>query len=338
MASVGRIMTRLLVLGGTAWLGREVARQAVAAGMDVTCLARGEAGAPPAGARFIPADRGLPGSYDQAADQEWDAVLDLTWQPGFVSSALDALAARAAHWVYVSSGSVYADTATPGADEAAALLAPLDSDTATMEEYGPAKVRCEQLVQGAMGERCLLGRAGLIGGPGDGSDRFGYWVSRFALAADAAVLVPDSPALGTQTIDVRDLADFLVRACAHRLTGAVNLVGERRALPDVLSLAAQAAGFTGEKVPAAPEWLEEHEVQPWAGPRSLPLWLPLPECAGFGARSDARALAMGLVRRPLVATLADTLADERARGLDRPRRAGLDRADEVALIAQARRG
>ncbi|MDO8309124.1 MAG: sugar nucleotide-binding protein [Actinomycetota bacterium] len=331
-------MTRLLVLGGTGWLGREVAAQAVTAGMDVTCLARGDSGNTPAGARFLPADRTQVGAYDEAAAEDWDAVLDLIWQPGMVSSALAALSTRAAHWVYVSSGSVYADTGTPGADESATVVTPLAADSATMEEYGPAKARCEQLVRGAMGERCVLGRAGLIGGPGDGSDRFGYWVSRFALAADEPVLVPDSPRLSTQTIDVRDLAAFLVDACAEGHQGAVNLVGECRDLAEVLALAADAAGFTGEQVPASPAWLEEHEVQPWAGPRSLPLWLPLPEYAGFGARADGRARAMGLARRPLESTLADTLVDERSRGLSRARRAGLDRADELALIAEALRG
>lgn len=306
--------------------------------MDVTCLARGESGSTPAGARFLAADRTQVGAYDEAAAEDWDAVLDLTWQPGMVSSALAALSTSAAHWVYVSSGSVYADTGTPGADEAATVVTPLEADSASMEEYGPAKARCEQLVQGAMGERCLLGRAGLIGGPGDGSDRFGYWVSRFALAADAPVLVPCSPTLSTQTIDVRDLAGFLVHACAERQQGAVNLVGECTGLDEVLALAAEAAGFTGEQVPASPAWLEEHEVRPWAGPRSLPLWLPLPEYAGFGARADGRAIAMGLARRPLESTLADTLVDERSRGLSRARRAGLERADEIALIAEARRG
>ena len=77
-------------------------------------------------------------------------------------------------------------------------------------------------------------------------------------------------------------------------------------------------------------------MQPWAGPRSLPLWLPLPEYAGFGSRSDARALALGLQRRPLESTLADVLVDERSRGLDRPRRAGLTREEELALLQEVR--
>ena len=104
----------------------------------------------------------------------------------------------------------------------------------------------------------------------------------------------------------------------------------------MIDASAEVAGFTGRIVPVEQEWLAEHDVQPWAGPRSLPLWLPLPEYAGFGSRSDARALDLGLSRRPLATTLADVLADERSRGLDRPRRAGLTVDDERDLIAQVR--
>ena len=93
-----------------------------------------------------------------------------------------ALAEDAAHWTYVSSGSVYADTGTAGADEGAELVAPMLAGAAMGEEYGPAKAGCEALVSATLGERALLARVGLIGGPGDPSDRFGYWVSRFALA------------------------------------------------------------------------------------------------------------------------------------------------------------
>jgi nucleoside-diphosphate-sugar epimerase len=329
-------MDTLLILGGTAWLGRELARQAVDAGTAVTCLARGDSGPVADGATLVATDRSRPGAYDAARGTSWDAVIDVSWQPDFVRSATDALADVAARWIYVSSASVYADETTPGADEDAELLPPLMSGSGSTEHYGEAKVGCESLVTDALDDRALLARVGLIAGPGDPSDRFGYWVSRFALAREDHVLVPDAPGLWSQAVDVRDVAGFLL-ACADRHeSGPVNVVGESRTFAEVIDASAVAADFMGTRVSVSPEWLVRHGVQPWAGPRSLPLWLPLPEYAGFGSRSDVRALALGLHRRSLEASLADVLADERMRGLDRPRRAGLSRAEESALLAKVR--
>jgi nucleoside-diphosphate-sugar epimerase len=286
---------------------------------------------------LVTADRSQPGAYDQVRGTSWDAVIDVSWQPDLVRSATEALGDVAAHWIYVSSGSVYADAATPGADEGAELLEPLTAGPASMEQYGEAKVGCEALVTERFGaERSLLARVGLIGGPGDPSDRFGYWVSRFALAKGEDVLVPVSPALSTQVIDVRDLAAFLLSCGALAASGPVNVSGECLPFASVIDASAEVAGFTGQVVPVDPDWLADHDVQPWAGPRSLPLWLPLPEYAGFASRSTARALDLGLQRRPIAATLADVLADERSRGLDRPRRAGLTRAEELDLLREVR--
>ncbi len=329
----GGAMGRVLVLGGTAWLGREVARAALSRGEEVVCLARGEAGDVADGARLVRADRAAPGAYDAVSGQDWDEVVDVSWQPALVRSAVAALGERARHWTYVSSCSVYAEHALPGAGEDAARLVPLTGDVADQEVYGEAKVACEDAVTAAVGDRALLVRAGLIGGPGDPSDRFGYWVGRFALAGAEPVLAPAAAAQPSQTVDVRDLAGWMVGAAAAGHTGAVNLVGERRPLEQVLLAAREVAGASGELVLADPTWLQDNDVQGWAGPRSLPLWTPWPEYAGFGARSDERAITLGLARRPIEQTLGDTLEDERSRGLDRTaRRAGLDRSAELDLL------
>ncbi|HEX7745536.1 MAG TPA: NAD-dependent epimerase/dehydratase family protein [Micromonosporaceae bacterium] len=330
---------RTLVLGGTAWLGGYVATTALAAGHRVTCLARGEAGAAPPGVDFVRADRDRPDAYGEVADDEWDVVIDVSRQPGQVRRAAEALATRAGFFVYVSSCNVYADHGMPGADESAALLPPLDGDVMdSMETYGPAKVACERHVLAAFGaDRALIARAGLIGGPGDTSGRTGYWPLRFhrPAAADGSVLVPDVPHLPTQVIDVRDLAAWLVDAGERRCSGIFDVVGEAVPLSEHLATARAVAGHTGPLVAVDPDWLQAHDVSTWMGERSLPLWLPLPEYAGFGARDGSAARAAGLVHRPLAETLADTLAWELTRDPDSPRRAGLTAEDERELLKAA---
>lgn len=320
---------RMLVLGGTAWLGGWVARHAVDEGWAVTCLARGESGTPPEGVRLVVADRTRPDAYDQVRDTDWDAVVDVARQPGQVRSAVAALGDRARHWSFVSTGNVYADLAHPLSEDSP-LREPISADVAGPEEYGEGKVACEQAVSALPTH--LIWRAGLIGGPGDPSDRFGYWVSRFALAGDQPVLVPDVPDQPVQVVDVRDLTGWVVRAATDGTTGILNAAGDQLPFVVLLDLAAKVAGFGGDRVAAAPEWLVDHDVQPWMGPRSLPLWLP-DDALGMTQKSVDRARRAGFDVRPLTDTLAATLADERERGLDRDRRAGLTRADEVALLS-----
>jgi 2'-hydroxyisoflavone reductase len=328
---------RILVLGGTAWLGGEIARAAVASGHDVTCLARGESGDVPDGARLVKADRSHPDAYEGVAGQEWDLVADVSRQPGQVRSACAALADRAGKYAFVSSGNVYANHGQPRADESAELLPALDADVMdSVETYGEAKVACEQAVLETFGgQRTLIARAGLIGGPGDVSGRTGYWPLRFARPStdDGSVLVPDLGDAATSVIDVRDLAEWIVdSAGAAERHGVFNATGDVVAFDEHIATARDVAGHTGPVVSATSEWLLEHEVRPWMGERSLPLWLPMPEYAGFSARDNTAARAAGLTSRPLRATLADTLAWELEEGSDRERGAGLGDADERALL------
>ncbi|MEC5184374.1 2'-hydroxyisoflavone reductase [Cryobacterium sp. MP_3.1] len=328
---------RFLILGGTAWLGSTIATTAMHHGHKVTCLARGESGNAPAGIRFVRGDRDQAGAYAEVAAEDWDVVVDVSRQPGQVTSAVAALGARAASYTFVSSGNVYADTAVPGQDESAERVGAQGGDVMeSMETYGEAKVACEdRLLAGFGADRSLIVRSGLIGGPGDVSDRSGYWPLRFSepAGADGSVLVPDVPGLLVQVIDVRDLAEWIVDAAEDRTAGVFNATGETVSLAEHLAVARRVAGHTGPVVGADARWLLDHEVGPWSGPRSLPLWLPLPDYAGFNARDSGAARAAGLVTRPLAETLADTLRWERLRVPQGPRRAGLSDADEVALLA-----
>ena len=326
-------MATTLLLGGTAWLGREIASRLVARGDHVTCLARGESGSVPDGATLVRGDRTRPDAYDGVAGTDWDAVIDLSRDPSAVAGAVGALGARAAHWTFVSTISLYAhEDDPPGADETAATVEPVD-----LTDYNQAKVAAERSATAELGDRLLVARLGLVAGPGDPSDRFGYWVARLALAAEGPVLAPVPDGRYVQVVDVRDAASWLAGAATRGTTGTVNATGDPHPLGEMLDEAADVAGHRGRRAVAPDDWLEAHGVNHWTGPRSLPLWLPS-TCTGFFRRSNEAFGAAGGTVRPLRETLVDTLADERARGLERPRRAGLARDEELELLTELSEG
>jgi 2'-hydroxyisoflavone reductase len=322
----------ILILGGTAWLGREIAAQAVARGHSVTCVARGESGVVADGATLIAADRSRPDAYDAVPEKDWDAVFEVSWQPGFVRGALAAFGARARHWTYVSSGNAYEKFDTPGADESAVLREPTELDVADREQYGEAKVASELASREVVGDRLVIARAGLIGGPGDKSDRAGAWVARAARAPEEPMLVPDTPDLATSVIDVRDLAAWLLDCATEGRTGTFNAVGPVVPFGEWIDLVREVGGHTGPIVLAPRLWLEEQKVEQYMGPDSLAMWLTEPGYEGWSSRSGAAALAAGLTHRSRREFLVDTLAWERELGLDRERRAGLSPAKEKELI------
>jgi 2'-hydroxyisoflavone reductase len=326
-------MGRWLVLGGTRFLSHAVVAEALGRGHEVVCAARGESGPVPEGATLVVVDRDVPGSLDALRGERFDAVVDVarmscTW----VHDALAALGPTAGHWTFVSTINVYADAAAVGQGVDAPLVAPLGSGDGASgpDVYGGLKVAGENAVRAAVGDRALVVRAGLICGPGDLSDRFGYWPARFARGGRA--VVPDAPDQPMQIVDVRDLAAWLVGAGERGLTGTFDGSGPRTTLGTLLDEIAAAVGAPDlERVPVAPAVLAAAGVGPWAGPRSLPLWLPASH-AGIGARDTAPAAAAGLRCRPAGDTARAALDHERALGLARERRAGLAPADEAALL------
>jgi 2'-hydroxyisoflavone reductase len=333
---------RLLVLGGTVFLGRAVARQAVAAGHEVTCVARGESGRQVAGVRFVRADRDNPEALAPLRGEQFDAVIDVSRRPSHARRAVAALRDSVAHAVYVSSCSAYADNATPGQRaDTAPLLDPFpdgrdEADIATdPQAYGQAKVASEIAFRTGFGpERTFVCRAGLIEGPEDEMNRYAYWVRRMAAGGD--VLVPGRPENVAQLIDVRDLADWLLVAARDRLAGTYD--GTGRPMPWAELMAATVAGVGTSPAPRLSwvdqEFLQNEGVRPWAGDRSLPLWLPMPDYGGFLARDVAPSFEAGLVCRPLSDTARDMWAWLRERQpAENP---GITRGDEAALLQKWR--
>jgi 2'-hydroxyisoflavone reductase len=314
---------RMLVLGGTVFLGRAVARQALAAGHDVVCAARGVSGDPVDGATFVTVDRDDPDGLAGLADPggrpgsgRFDAVVDVARHPRHVRHAVAALAGRVGHYTFVSSGSAYADTATPHQVATSAPLLPPGFDDDPMADaasYGRCKVACEQLaVEGFGADRVFNLRAGMIVGPEDPTGRFDYWVRRALRGGE--VLAPGEPGDAVQFVDVRDLADWMVAAAERGLTGAFDGIGAPITRREFHAGFAEGAGVPQRVTWVSQEFLIERGVAQWNGPRSLPFWLALPEYAGFLCRDVTASLDAGLRTRPMAQTVRDILAqngDER---------------------------
>jgi nucleoside-diphosphate-sugar epimerase len=303
---------KLLVLGGSMFLSRAVAEEAVRRGHEVTCACRGSSGSVPEGARHVVTDRaaGLPGELAE----EFDAVVDVARHPSWVRAAVARF--PGAHWVFVSTINVYEDETTPGGGPGTLpLRAPIHDDVdlkETPEAYGPMKVACEEVVQQGATSAMVV-RPGLIVGPGDPTGRFTYWPARLGALADGdEVLAPGSPDDVVQVIDVRDLADWIVSAAESRATGVFDGTGAVTPLGDLLDQVATGCDVAPAWTWVPQEFLSDREVAPWMGPRSVPLWLPRPAYDGMLAHDVAASYAAGLVTRPIVETARDTLAWLRA--------------------------
>jgi nucleoside-diphosphate-sugar epimerase len=322
---------RILVLGGTLYLSRTIAALAHERGHDVTVAARGRTGSPPDGVRFVRADRTAVGGLNALSGQAFDAVVDVARLPGLVGPALDALAGRAGHWTFVSTCSVYADHETPGQQAATARVldpAPSDSLDADMEQYGANKVACENLVRSRLPDSSFIVRPGLVVGPGDPNDRFGYWPLRMADGGE--VLAPGTPDDLVQYIDVRDLAEWVIYAAEAGMTGTHDGICPPMMRSQFLAEIVDAVDGDADLTWVPQEFLQEHGVNSWAGEESLGLWLPLPEYAGFLSHDPASGLAAGLRIRPLRETTLHWYAN---RSESPALLANLSREKEAAVLA-----
>jgi 2'-hydroxyisoflavone reductase len=322
---------RLLVLGGTAFLGRAVVDAALARGDSVTLFNRGITNPELySGAQRLRGD--LASNLDALRGGAWDAVVDLdpVTLPRHVSCYATLLREAVGRFVFVSTISVYADASQP-IDERSPVHEPPDPepDEFVDGEYGGLKVGCERAVQAIFADRCAIIRPGLIAGPHDPTDRFTYWPRRLAEGGD--VLAPGSPKRPVQLIDVRDLGAWLVTIAGSDANGVFNATGpaEPLTLGEALDRVGAAVGFSGRLVWIDDSTLTDAGVQPWS---ELPLWLPGAEHAGLLRADVKRALACGLTLRPIEETARETLAWSLDAGEQQPR---LTREQEREILSRA---
>ena len=285
---------RLLILGGTSFVGRHAVEAALDRGHEVTIFNRGRTNAGLFAGR-VEERRGdrATGDYESLTDDSWDGVVDVNAYFGRqVAQAVAALDGRVGHYTFVSTVSVYAE---PGK---LAEIEDRDSEQVTGETYGALKVVCEEEVRGAFGERSTMVRPGIVAGPHDPTDRFTHWVRAGAAGGSVEVARPDQP---VQVVHGRDLGDFLVSVTERGTTGAYDAVGERLELGDLVR---RVAGVAGTEV----------HVAAGGGGADAPLTLPPDGSADWLFGMDpAPATAAGLRNRPVEETIADTLAWDRGR-------------------------
>lgn len=295
---------KLLVLGGTKFLGRAVVEVALSAGHEVTLFNRGHT-APDLfpQAEHVRGDRD--GDLSALEGRRWDAVVDPSgYVPRVVRASAEILAGSVEHYVFVSSISVYREPLRPGFDEDA-RVGTLDRPTeeVTGASYGPLKALCEEVVREVFPRSHTNVRAGLIVGPHDPTGRFTYWPRRIAAGGD--VLAPGDPDRHVQFVDARDLAAWIVHVAEERIHGTFNATGPEPpvTMGAVLEESRRVTSGGARLVWVDESFLLERGAGPWM---ELPLWLPGDEAAILQA-SVTRATASGLTFRPLEETIRDTL-------------------------------
>jgi 2'-hydroxyisoflavone reductase len=306
---------RILVLGGTRFVGRSFVERALVAGHELTLFNRGTTNP-----ELFPEVEKLRGDRgrDLSAleDRTWDAVYDPScYLPRVARASAEALRDRASHYTFVSSLSVYADTTRTGQDESGSLVTTADPtvEEVTNETYGPLKVLAEAEVQRVFGDRALILRPGYICGPYDNVDRMPYWLRRVERGGE--ILGPERPDFPVQLIDARDIAWFALAMAARGEGGVFNLCApqEPYRFGDLLDAAGRAVGRPELEITwASAEFLIEHGLHEF---EAFPWWVP-PEELAFSRFDASKALAAGLEVRPVEDGFRDCWAWDETRAAE----------------------
>jgi 2'-hydroxyisoflavone reductase len=323
---------KILVIGGTRFLGRHLVDAALKKRHEVTLFNRGKSNPD-----LFPQVEHLTGDRDGdmqvLANRKWDAVVDTCgYVPRVVGQSAQFLAGNVGLYVFVSTLSVYADLSTEDLNESSPVgkLADETTEEVTGETYGPLKALCEQEVQKAFPSGALIIRPGLIVGTYDPTDRFTYWPHR--IDKGGQVLAPEPKDLSIMYIDARDLAEWTIKLVKKGRTGVFNADGpeEKLTMESFLSQCQQYTSSDAELVWVDAEFLLAQKVQPWS---DLPMWLPGTGMAGMGSFDISKALKEGLKFRSLKETIADTLYWIKRRRGEEPMRAGISSEREKDILA-----
>lgn len=320
---------KILIIGGTRFVGRHLVNSARARGHEVTLFNRGKSN--PGLFRRVKA---IQGDREKDLDQltaEWDAVIDTCgYLPRVVRLSAEALKDKVGRYVYISSISVYASFKKIGIKESDAVgtLANESLEEITGETYGSLKALCEKVVQDVYGPRSLIIRPGLIVGPHDPTDRFTYWPLRIAKGGD--VLVPDNPSAMTQFIDARDLADFIIKLIDQNVSGTFNATSNPVTLSTVFETCKRISKSNANFKWAPVDFLEKNNVAPWS---DMPIWIPeVGDDAGVSQVDISKAVNAGLTFTPLAQTIKDIYDWEFERPEGYELKAGLKRERENELL------
>jgi 2'-hydroxyisoflavone reductase len=336
---------RILILGGTGFMGPHQVRYALSRGHTVTLFNRGRQKKEwPGTVEELLGDRNT-GDLKSLQGRSWDVCIDNpTTLPFWVRDAGAVLHGQVKQYIFISTISVYAGDETPNADESAPLAKysgadPMAETQETFrahlaELYGPLKAASEQEALKQFPESTTIVRPGLIAGPGDESDRFTYWPVRLSRAGD--VLAPGDGSDAIQLIDVRDLAEWTIRMAESRTLGVFNATGPAKPMnmKQMITTIADALHVKPHVVWVPSTFLDQQKIQAWS---DLPVWVPgQGDSAGFAKRKIYKALNAGLTFRPLSATAVDTLAWFRQQPEDRQAKlkAGLTAERESLALAE----
>jgi 2'-hydroxyisoflavone reductase len=325
---------KILILGGTSFLGPQIVEAAEVRGHVLTLFNRGKTNP-----GLFPDIEKLRGDRDgdlkSLEGRKWDAVIDTSgFVPRIVTMSASLLAPSVKQYVFISTISVFAQDVKPGAAEDGPLATmPDESSEEVNKYYGALKALCEKAADKAMSGRAWAIRPGLIVGPGDKTDRFTYWPVRVAKGGE--VLAPGDGRDPVQYIDVRDLAAWIVLGVERNLTGVYNATGPAKSLTMKKMLEGIKKGTGGDAkfTWVAAEFLEEKAVAPWS---DLPVWVPGRDGKeGFTQINNGKAIAAGLTFRPVPATAKDTLAWYKTLPEDRRGKllAGISADKEKELLA-----